>query len=124
MENLTLLRWEAHQQAHLAYLPSPAPYLPVPEFAATKVWPSCEMNDMIMVWYHCDGTSPAWQVAEQEGASSPDWAFRAGTEHFVSAHIEVVCTAEGRPAAVPFQFELSGIQDGLECREAVLGFES
>ncbi|XP_070811669.1 cholesterol 7-desaturase nvd-like [Pituophis catenifer annectens] len=62
----------------------------VPEFATTKVWPSCEMNNMIMVWYHCDGTSPAWQVAEQEEASSPNWVFRAGTEHFVSVHIEEI----------------------------------
>ncbi|XP_026568371.1 cholesterol 7-desaturase-like [Pseudonaja textilis] len=62
----------------------------VPEFASTKVWPSCEVNDMIMVWYHCDGTSPAWQVAEQEEVLSPDWAFRAATEHFVSAHIEEI----------------------------------
>ncbi|XP_013921760.1 PREDICTED: cholesterol desaturase daf-36-like [Thamnophis sirtalis] len=62
----------------------------VPEFATTKVWPSCEVNDMIMVWYHCDGMSPAWQVTEQEGASSPDWTFRAATEHFVSTHIEEV----------------------------------
>ncbi|XP_034292210.1 cholesterol 7-desaturase nvd-like isoform X2 [Pantherophis guttatus] len=48
------------------------------------------MNNMIMVWYHCDGTSPAWQVAEQEEASSPNWVFRAGTEHFVSVHIEEI----------------------------------
>ncbi|XP_070614473.1 cholesterol 7-desaturase nvd-like [Erythrolamprus reginae] len=62
----------------------------VPEFATTKVWQSCEINNMIMVWYHCDGTSPAWQVAEREETSSPKWVFRAGTEHFVSTHIEEI----------------------------------
>uniref|UniRef100_A0A8C6YH76 cholesterol 7-desaturase n=1 Tax=Naja naja TaxID=35670 RepID=A0A8C6YH76_NAJNA len=62
----------------------------VPEFASTKVWPSCEVNNMIMVWYHCDGTSPEWQVAEQEEVSSPNWAFRAATDHFVSVHIEEI----------------------------------
>ncbi|XP_039200866.1 cholesterol 7-desaturase nvd-like isoform X6 [Crotalus tigris] len=71
---------------------APRSHMPkkVPEFATTKVWPSCEVNNMILVWYHCDSTSPAWQVSEQEEASSPNWAFRAGTEHFVSVHIEEI----------------------------------
>lgn len=89
MGNLTV-----HKQGPFPILLSRALYLLVPEFATTKVWPSCEVNNMILVWYHCDNTSPAWQVTEQEEASSPNWAFRAGTEHFVSVHIEVVCTAE------------------------------
>ncbi|KAM6430857.1 cholesterol 7-desaturase nvd-like isoform 1-T1 [Liasis olivaceus] len=62
----------------------------VPEFAKTKVWPSCEVNDMIMVWYHCDGFSPAWQVTEQEELSLHKCVFRAKTEHFVGAHIEEI----------------------------------
>ncbi|XP_063001020.1 cholesterol 7-desaturase nvd-like [Elgaria multicarinata webbii] len=62
----------------------------VPEFAKVKVWPSCEVGGMIVVWYHCDGISPTWQVPEQEEISSHAWLFRGITEHFVSAHIEEI----------------------------------
>ncbi|XP_015278578.1 PREDICTED: cholesterol 7-desaturase-like [Gekko japonicus] len=62
----------------------------VPEFASVKVWPSCEAGGMILVWYHCDGVSPTWQVPEQEEVASGAWVFRGITEHFVNAHIEEI----------------------------------
>ncbi|KAL8174272.1 UNVERIFIED_CONTAM: hypothetical protein K2H54_041161 [Gekko kuhli] len=62
----------------------------VPEFASIKVWPSCEVGGMILVWYHCDGVSPTWQVPEQEEVASGAWVFRGITEHFVNAHIEEI----------------------------------
>lgn len=48
---------------------------------------------MILVWYHCDGVSPTWQVPEQEEVTSGAWVFRGITEHFVNAHIEVFYAA-------------------------------
>ncbi|XP_060106592.1 cholesterol 7-desaturase nvd-like [Heteronotia binoei] len=62
----------------------------VPEFATTKVWPSCEIAGMILIWYHCDGVSPTWQVPEQEEVASEEWVFHGITEHFVNAHIEEI----------------------------------
>ncbi|XP_053138678.1 cholesterol 7-desaturase nvd-like [Hemicordylus capensis] len=62
----------------------------VPEFAKIKVWPSCEVGGMIVVWYHCDGVDPTWQVPEQQEVVSCEWVFRGITEHFVSAHIEEI----------------------------------
>lgn len=44
---------------------------------------------MLLLWYHCDGTSPAWAVPEQPEIITGDWVFRGQTEHFVDAHIQV-----------------------------------
>ncbi|KAF7241003.1 Cholesterol 7-desaturase [Varanus komodoensis] len=62
----------------------------LPEFAKVRVWPSREVGGMIVVWYHCDGIGPTWQVPEQEEIVSRAWVFRGITEHFVSAHIEEI----------------------------------
>ncbi|KAH0615631.1 hypothetical protein JD844_005092 [Phrynosoma platyrhinos] len=62
----------------------------VPTFAKVKVWPSCEVGGMIVVWYHCDGIGPTWQVPEHEEILSHEWVFRGITEHYVSAHIEEI----------------------------------
>ncbi|XP_042334599.1 cholesterol 7-desaturase nvd-like [Sceloporus undulatus] len=62
----------------------------VPSFAKVKVWPSCEVGGMIVVWYHCDGISPTWQVPEHKEILSHEWVFRGITEHYVSAHIEEI----------------------------------
>uniref|UniRef100_A0A8D0H5H5 cholesterol 7-desaturase n=1 Tax=Sphenodon punctatus TaxID=8508 RepID=A0A8D0H5H5_SPHPU len=62
----------------------------VPDFAKIKTWPSCEANGQILVWYHCDGTEPAWSVPEQEEIASQEWVYRGHTEHYVNAHIEEI----------------------------------
>nr|XP_060613230.1 cholesterol 7-desaturase nvd-like [Anolis sagrei ordinatus] len=62
----------------------------VPTFAKVKVWPSCEVSGMILVWYHCDGLGPTWQVPEHQEMLSHEWVFRGITEHYVSAHIEEI----------------------------------
>nr|XP_028576239.1 cholesterol 7-desaturase-like [Podarcis muralis] len=62
----------------------------VPEFAKIKVWPSCEVSDMILVWYHCDGIDPTWRVPDREEFLPRPCPFRGLTEHFVNVHIEEI----------------------------------
>ncbi|XP_076845007.1 cholesterol 7-desaturase nvd isoform X2 [Brachyhypopomus gauderio] len=62
----------------------------VPEFAKVRCWPSCETNGQILVWFHCDGESPAWRVPEQKEISRGEWVYRGRTEHFINAHIEEI----------------------------------
>ncbi|XP_029469917.1 cholesterol 7-desaturase-like isoform X3 [Rhinatrema bivittatum] len=62
----------------------------VPEFAKIKTWPSCEINGMICIWYHCDGLEPTWSIPEQEEITSKEWVYRGRTEHYVNAHIEEI----------------------------------
>ncbi|CAM5102459.1 unnamed protein product [Natator depressus] len=62
----------------------------VPDFAKIKTWPSCEINGLILVWYHCDGVDPEWAVPEQEEITSKEWVYRGHTEHFVNAHIQEI----------------------------------
>lgn len=61
----------------------------MPDFAKVRSWPCCEVNGMLLLWYHCDGTGPAWAVPEQPEIITGDWVFRGQTEHFVDAHIQV-----------------------------------
>ncbi|XP_043914350.1 cholesterol 7-desaturase nvd-like isoform X2 [Protopterus annectens] len=62
----------------------------VPEFAKIKAWPSCELNGLIYVWYHCDGIDPMWNVPEVEEITTKKWVYRGHTEHYVNAHIEEI----------------------------------
>lgn len=61
----------------------------VPEFAKVHRWPSCEVNGLILVWFHCEGKEPEWTVPEQEEITSGKWVYRGRTEHFINAHIQV-----------------------------------
>ncbi|MEE6504677.1 hypothetical protein FKM82_005291 [Ascaphus truei] len=69
----------------------------VPDFAKIKTWPSCEINGMIFVWYHCDGVDPTWSIPEQEEITTKEWVYRGRTQHFVNAHIE----AQWKPEPAP-----------------------
>ncbi|XP_042691728.1 cholesterol 7-desaturase nvd-like [Centrocercus urophasianus] len=62
----------------------------VPDFAKVRSWPCCEVNGMLLLWYHCDGTGPTWDVPEQPEIITGDWVFRGQTEHFVDAHIQEI----------------------------------
>ncbi|XP_061658012.1 cholesterol 7-desaturase nvd [Syngnathoides biaculeatus] len=62
----------------------------VPEFAKVNIWPSCEVNGQILVWFHCDGEDPQWIVPEQDEITRGEWVYRGRTEHFVNAHIEEI----------------------------------
>ncbi|NWR78148.1 DAF36 desaturase, partial [Centropus unirufus] len=62
----------------------------VPDFARVQTWPCCEVNGMLLVWYHCEGDAPAWAVPEQREITTKEWVFRGQTEHFVNAHIQEI----------------------------------
>lgn len=61
----------------------------MPDFAKVRRWPSCEVNGLILVWFHCDGKDPEWTVPEQEEITQGKWVYRGRTEHFINAHIQV-----------------------------------
>ncbi|NWQ80494.1 DAF36 desaturase, partial [Columbina picui] len=61
----------------------------VPDFASIRTWPSCEVNGMLLVWYHREGVGPTWAVPEQREVATQEWVFRGQTKHLVDAHIEV-----------------------------------
>ncbi|XP_070408666.1 cholesterol 7-desaturase nvd [Nothobranchius furzeri] len=60
----------------------------VPEIAKVRRWPSCEVNQQILVWFHCDGAEPQWSVPEKQEITNGQWVYRGRSEHFISAHIE------------------------------------
>lgn len=73
---------------------------PVPEFVRVRRWPSCEVNQQILVWFHCDGAEPQWTVPEQEEITKGQWIYRGRTEHFINAHIEVGRLSLGRHTCI------------------------
>ncbi|XP_017280965.1 cholesterol 7-desaturase [Kryptolebias marmoratus] len=62
----------------------------VPKVAKVRRWPSCEVNQQILVWFHCDEAEPQWAVPEQEEITKAQWVYQGRTEHFVNAHIEEI----------------------------------
>lgn len=61
----------------------------MPDFAKVRRWPSCEVNGLILVWFHCDAKDPEWSVPEYEQITQGKWVYRGKTEHFINAHIQV-----------------------------------
>ncbi|NXS74048.1 DAF36 desaturase, partial [Pandion haliaetus] len=62
----------------------------VPDFARVWTWPSCEVNGVLLVWYHCKGVGPTWAVPEQREITTKEWVFHGQTAHLVDMHIQVV----------------------------------
>ncbi|XP_041826125.1 cholesterol 7-desaturase nvd [Melanotaenia boesemani] len=62
----------------------------VPEFAKVRCWPTCEVNQQILIWFHCDEEKPQWAVPEQQEITNGQWVYRGRTEHFINAHIEEI----------------------------------
>ncbi|XP_063289190.1 cholesterol 7-desaturase nvd-like isoform X2 [Pelobates fuscus] len=87
----------------------------VPDFAKIKTWPSCEINGMIFVWFHCDGVEPTWSVPEQPEITAKEWVYRGRTEHFVNAHIEEIPENAADIAHLTFLHE-PGIITGTDLR--------
>ncbi|XP_053329116.1 cholesterol 7-desaturase nvd-like [Spea bombifrons] len=87
----------------------------VPDFAKIKTWPSCEVNETIFVWYHCDGIEPTWAVPEQQEITSKEWVYRGRTEHFINAHIEEIPENAADIAHLKFLHE-PGIVSGVDLR--------
>ncbi|KAM5146238.1 cholesterol 7-desaturase nvd-like isoform 1-T1 [Mantella aurantiaca] len=87
----------------------------VPEFAKLKTWPSCELNGMVFVWYHCDRIEPTWTIPEQEEITSKKWVYSGRTEHYVNAHIEEIPENAADIAHLDFLHEPS-ILSGVDLR--------
>ncbi|XP_061335654.1 cholesterol 7-desaturase nvd-like isoform X1 [Pezoporus flaviventris] len=62
----------------------------VPDLARVRTWPCCEVNGMLLLWYHCEGLGPTWAVPEQREITTKQWVFRGQTEHVVDAHIQEI----------------------------------
>ncbi|NWU08083.1 DAF36 desaturase, partial [Cephalopterus ornatus] len=62
----------------------------VPDFARVRAWPSCEVNGMVLLWYHGQGLDPTWAVPEQREITAGEWVFRGQTEHLVDVHIQEI----------------------------------
>uniref|UniRef100_A0A3Q1BRJ1 cholesterol 7-desaturase n=1 Tax=Amphiprion ocellaris TaxID=80972 RepID=A0A3Q1BRJ1_AMPOC len=62
----------------------------VPEIAKVRSWPSCEVNKQILVWFHCDGEEPQWNLPEQQEITRGEWVYRGRTEHFINCHIQEI----------------------------------
>ncbi|XP_051794690.1 cholesterol 7-desaturase nvd [Acanthochromis polyacanthus] len=62
----------------------------VPEVAKVRSWPSCEVNKQILIWFHCDGEEPQWNLPEQQEITRGEWVYRGRTEHFINSHIQEI----------------------------------
>ncbi|OCT66861.1 cholesterol 7-desaturase nvd-like [Xenopus laevis] len=87
----------------------------VPDFAKIKTRPSCELNGMVFVWYHCDAIEPTWSVPEQEEITKKEWVYHGRTEHYVNAHIEEIPENAADIAHLDF-LHSPGILSGVDLR--------
>ncbi|XP_068104771.1 cholesterol 7-desaturase nvd-like [Hyperolius riggenbachi] len=94
----------------------------VPDFAKIKKWPSCELNGMVFVWYHCDGTEPTWSIPEQEEITNKEWVYRGRTEHYVNSHIQEIPENASDIAHLDFLHE-PGLFSGVDLRYTKSRFE-
>ncbi|KAK2588202.1 hypothetical protein KPH14_004239 [Odynerus spinipes] len=60
----------------------------VPNIAKTKAWKSCEVNQMIFVWYHAELIEPDWQLQHQEKILNGSWRFQGRNEFIINCHIQ------------------------------------
>ena len=64
-------------------------YLSVPEFAKTKAWKCCEVNEIIFVWYHAESAEPKWRPEPIEAISNGTWKNQGRNEFLISSHVQV-----------------------------------
>jgi phenylpropionate dioxygenase-like ring-hydroxylating dioxygenase large terminal subunit len=82
----------------------------VPPRARLRAYPTCEVNGMVIAWYHPDGAAPEWEVPALPEHGSPDyhpsvrhrWTIRThihelGENIVDGAHFHEVHTAESFP---------------------------
>ncbi|KAM4527107.1 cholesterol 7-desaturase nvd [Odontesthes bonariensis] len=87
----------------------------VPEFAKVRCWPSCEVNQQILIWFHCDGEEPQWTVPELQEIANNQWVYWGRTEHFINAHIEEIPENAGDIAHID-HLHTPGIIGGVDLR--------
>ena len=61
----------------------------VPNFVKIKIWPSMEVNGLILVWYDAEGRDPSFTVPEYPQIKSGHWTFKGSSVHYINCHIEV-----------------------------------
>lgn len=62
----------------------------VPEFAKTKAWDCCEVNQLIFVWHHAESTAPDWRPKPLEEISNGSWRYQGRNEFLVNCHIQEI----------------------------------
>lgn len=78
-----------------------------------RCWLSCEINEQILVWFHCDGEEPSWTVPEQKEITNEEWVYRGRTEHFINAHIEVMLSFIKKYYQQNTEFVYNTIEDDM-----------
>ncbi|UYV83026.1 nvd [Cordylochernes scorpioides] len=61
-----------------------------PEQARVKVWPSCERNDAVMVWYHAEGEAPSWEPPAVAEVEDRRWSSQGSATHHVACHLQEI----------------------------------
>ncbi|CAG5867225.1 unnamed protein product, partial [Menidia menidia] len=87
----------------------------VPEFAKVRRWLSCEVNQQILIWFHCDGEEPPWTIPEVQEITNRQWVYRGRAEHFISAHIQEIPENAGDIAHLN-HLHTTGIVSGADLR--------
>ncbi|XP_015600969.1 cholesterol 7-desaturase [Cephus cinctus] len=62
----------------------------VPEIAKTRAWDSCEVNQLIFVWYHAESAEPEWRPEPLEEISNGNWRYQGRNEFLVNSHIQEI----------------------------------
>ena len=61
----------------------------VPVNAKIKAWESCEVNQLIFVWYHAESEKPNWRPQYIDEISNGTWKCQGRNEFYVNSHIQV-----------------------------------
>ncbi|WP_424102263.1 Rieske 2Fe-2S domain-containing protein [Moorena producens] len=75
----------------------------IPPKAQISTWPICEVNGVIMVYYHAQGEKPTWAVPELPEYTSREWTpFRLGQSWKIRTHIQEIIENAVDYAHLPF----------------------
>ncbi|KAF7997096.1 hypothetical protein HCN44_005373 [Aphidius gifuensis] len=62
----------------------------IPPLARTRAWKSCEINNIIFVWYHAELANPDWMPMSLEKISSGNWWYHGRNEYLINCHIQEI----------------------------------
>lgn len=61
----------------------------IPRSTRVKVWPSCEVNECIFIFYHADDVEP-WRLPEIEEIDNGELVFQGRNEFLVNCHCQEI----------------------------------